>query len=174
MSRVTLRAFLILAGASAVLAPTVFAQNPLVCVFQQKQGHAEDSAAGTDATALAKELVARTTAAGTPLDIMPISGFGAKEIDAEAQHRNCAWVVTLWRQEVGPDTPNYAGTLNNTQATGSSGNSLMIKDNKAAGGGLLEYSLHKGDNHKSVAHGESDAASPYASFATAIQKKLAK
>jgi hypothetical protein len=166
------RALLVLAGTSAVLAPVLSAQNPLVCVFQQKQGHAPDAAAGTDATALAKELVARTTAAGTALDIMPVSGFTAKEIDAEAQRRNCAWVVTLWRQEIGPDTPNYAGTLNNTQATGSSGNSLMIKDNKAAGGGLLEYSLRKGDNHKTVAHGESDAASPYANFATAIQKKL--
>jgi hypothetical protein len=166
------RALLVLAGTSAILAPALAAQNPLVCVFQQKQGHAQDAAAGTDATALAKELVARTTAAGTALDIMPISGFTVKEIDAEAQHRNCAWVVTLWRQEIGPDTPNYAGTLNNTQATGSSGNSLMIKDNKAAGGGLLEYSLHKGDNHKAIAHGESDAASPYANFATAIQKKL--
>jgi len=158
-----LRAVLVLAGTSALLAPTLAAQNPLLCVFQQKQGHAEDAAAGTDATALAKELVARTTAAGTALDIMPISGFGAKEIDAEAQHRNCAWVVTLWRQEVGPDTPNYGGTLGGTQAS-----------NKAQGGGLLEYSLRKADNHKAVAHGESDAASPYASFATAIQKKLSK
>jgi hypothetical protein len=50
----------------------------------------------------------------------------------------------------------------------------MLKDNKAQGGGLLEYSLRKADNHKAVAHGESDAASPYASFATAIQKKLSK
>jgi len=169
-----LRAVLVLAGTSALLAPTLAAQNPLLCVFQQKQGHAEDAAAGTDATALAKELVARTTAAGTALDIMPISGFGAKEIDAEAQHRNCAWVVTLWRQEVGPDTPNYGGTLGGTQASQGEGTHLMLKDNKAQGGGLLEYSLRKADNHKAVAHGESDAASPYASVATAIQKKLSK
>jgi hypothetical protein len=74
-----LRAVLVLAGTSALLAPTLAAQNPLLCVFQQKQGHAEDAAAGTDATALAKELVARTTAAGTALDIMPFLASAPKK-----------------------------------------------------------------------------------------------
>ena len=105
---------------------------------------------------------------------MPVPGFNAKDIEAEAQRRNCAWVVTLWRQEVGPDTPNYGGSLGGTQATGGSGTALMLKDKKAQGGALLEYALRKGDGHKPVAHGESDAQSPYANFAAAIQKKISQ
>jgi hypothetical protein len=169
MSRVTPKAFLILAGAFAVLAPTLAAQNPVVCIFQQKQGKGDANASGPDGAELAKELVAH---AGTGFDILPVPGFNAKDIEAEAQRRNCAWVVTLWRQEVGPDTPNYGGSLGGTQATGGSGTALMLKDNKAQGGALLEYALRKGDGHKPVAHGESDAQSPYANFAAAIQKKI--
>jgi hypothetical protein len=38
----------------------------------------------------------------------------------------------------------------------------------------VEYSLRKADSHKAMAHGESDNDSAYASFATAIVKKLSQ
>src|ERR1700733_16221729 len=65
MSRVTPKAFLILAGAFAVLAPTLAAQNPVVCIFQQKQGKGDANASGPDGAELAKELVAHAGTVST-------------------------------------------------------------------------------------------------------------
>ena len=108
------RAVALFAGMVTVLAPTVLAQNTL-CVFQQKQGHAADVDAGFDATLLVKELSPRMPAT-LGLNVVTISGFTGKEIEAEAQRRNCAWVVTLWREQMGEASPNYEGTLGGTQA----------------------------------------------------------
>lgn len=171
------RAIALLAGLSSVLAPTLLAQNPttqnpLVCVFQQKQGHSADVDAGFDASTIAKQLTTRTPAPA--LDFVPISGFTAKEIEAEAQRRNCTWVATLWREELGPDSPNFAGTLGGTQTSASQGVSLMVKGTKIGANTLVEYSLRKADSHKPVAHGEGSDDSAYGKFADAIVKKIQK
>jgi hypothetical protein len=108
------------------------------------------------------------------LAVVPISGFSAKEIEAEAQHRNCAWVVTLWRDQLGPESPNYGGTLGNTQQTTGKGSQLWIKGTKLGGDTLLEYSLRKADAHKGIAHGEGEEDSTYAKFAESIVKKIEK
>jgi hypothetical protein len=166
------RAIALLAGVSTILAPTLFAQNPTVCIFQQKQGHSAEVDSGFDASTIAKQLTTRTPAPA--LDFVPISGFSAKEIDAEAQRRNCTWVVTLWREELGPDSPNFAGTLGGTQTSVSQGVSLMVKGTKIGANTLVEYSLRKADSHKPVAHGEGDDDSAYPKFADAILKKIQK
>lgn len=168
------RFVVLLAGISAVLTPALAAQNPTICVFQQKQGHSANVDAGFDSSLLAKELIERT-ASGTPaLSIVPISGFAAKEIDEEAQRRNCAWIVTLWRQQLGPSTPNYGGTLGGTQASGGQNNNLMLKDTKIGSDTLLDYSLRKADSHKAIAHGEGEEDNTYAKFADGIVKKIEK
>jgi len=159
---------------SGLFAPALVAQKPLVCVFQQKQGHTADVDAGLDSTTLAKELTARTSGGAPALDILPVAGFSAKEIDAEADRRKCTWVVTLWRQQLGAATPNYGGTLGNTQASGGQYNSLMLKDTKIGADTLLDYSLRKAGDRKPIAHGEGDDDSTYAKFADAIVKKIEK
>jgi hypothetical protein len=161
------RALVAFLGISALFAPVLVAQKSTVCVFQQKQGRAANVDAGFDSGLLVKELLTRTA-----LDVVSITGFTSKEIEAEAQRRQCAWVVTLWRQELAPDSPNYAGTLGGTQGTESGGTSLMLKDTQLGQNTLLDYSLRKGDSHKTVAHGEGDEGSTYGKFADAILKKL--
>jgi hypothetical protein len=157
---------------SALFAPALVAQNPVVCVFQQKQGHAADVDDGMDSSLLGKELVARTSSGSPAFDIVPITGFTSKEIDAEAAHRNCAWIVTLWRQEVGPNTPDYGGSLNNSQASAGQNNALMLKSNKIGADTLLEFTLRKPDSHKPVAKGEGDEKTTYGKFADTIVKKI--
>lgn len=166
------RAIVLLAGICTIFAPTLFAQNPVVCVFQQKQGHGAAVDGGFDASAVAKELTTRTPAPA--FDVIPIAGFSAKEIDGEAQHRNCAWVVTVWREELGPDSPNFAGTLGGTQTSASQGVSIMVKGTKIGANTLVEYSLRKADSHKPVARGEGSDDSAYRKFADTIMKKIQK
>jgi hypothetical protein len=162
------RVIAVLAGISTVLVPALRAQNPNVCVFQQKQGHSAEVDSGFDSTTLIKELITRTPA----LNAVGISGFTAKEIDAEAQRRNCAWVVTLERQELAGGTPNFGGTLGGTQQSKTTPFNVMVKGTKIDAGTLLEYSLRKADSRKPIAHGEGDDDSAYAKFAKAIVKKI--
>jgi hypothetical protein len=166
------RLFVVFAGTITLLAPALVAQNPTVCVFQQKQGHAADVDGGLDSSLVVKELTDRTSSGSPAFDIVPVTGFTAKEIDAEAQRRNCAWVVTLWRQELGPNTPDYAGTLGGTQASAGQGNAVMLKDNQIGADTLIEYTLRKPDSHKAIAHGEGDDKAAYGKFADAIVKKI--
>lgn len=154
------------------LAPVAFAQGVTVCIFPAKEARGVNTAAPSDVTALAKELVLRTLPGGATLSVVPAADVAPKDIDAEAEHRNCTHVVTVWRMETMPDTPNYAGTLGGTQASNGQNNALMLKDTKLPNGVLVEYSLRKADSHKPLAHGESDNGSAYASFATAIVRKL--
>jgi hypothetical protein len=167
------RVIALLAGISAVLAPTVLAQNASLCVFQQKQGHSPDVDGGFDSSLLSKELGTRIPAS-LGLDLIPISGFTGKEIEGEAQRRNCTWVVTLWREQLGPDSPNFAGTLGGTQSSNSQGVNIMVKGTKIGGNTLLEFSLRKADAHKPVAHGEGEEESTYGKFADTIVKKIQK
>ncbi|HVT96429.1 MAG TPA: hypothetical protein VHE33_02915 [Acidobacteriaceae bacterium] len=167
------RVIALLAGLSSVVAPALLAQNQSLCVFQQKQGHSADVDAGFDSSLLTKELTAKIPAA-MALSVVPISGFSSKEIEAEAQRRGCNWVVTLWRDQLGPDSPNYGGTLGNTQQTTGKGSQLWIKGTKLGGDTLLEYSLRKADAHKAIAHGEGEEESTYAKFAESIVKKIEK
>ncbi|HEX4311196.1 MAG TPA: hypothetical protein VHZ25_14280 [Acidobacteriaceae bacterium] len=166
------RAIAVLVAMSALFAPALVAQNSTVCVFQQKQGRAVDVDGGLDSSLLARELIARTSSGSPAFDILPITGFGPKEIDAEAQHRNCAWVVTVWRQEVGPNTPDYGGSLGNTQASAGQNNTLMVKSNKIGEDTLLEFTLRKPDSHKAIAKGEGDEKTTYGRFADTIVKKI--
>lgn len=166
------RAIALLAGVSTILAPTLFAQNPPSASSSRNKGHSAEIDAGADAGIIAKQLTTRTPAPA--FDVVPISGFTSKEIDAEAQRRNCTWVVTLWREELGPGSPNFAGTLGGTQTSVSQGVSLMVKGTKIGANTLVEYSLRKADSHKPVAHGEGDDDSAYPKFADAILKKIQK
>lgn len=166
------RFFVVFAGTVTLFAPALVAQNPTVCVFQQKQGHAANVDAGFDSSLVAQELTTRISSGTPAFDIVPVTGFTAKEIDAEAQRRKCAWVVTLWRQELGPNTPDYAGTLGGTQTSAGQGSAIMLKDNQIGADTLLEFSLRKPDSHKAIAHGEGDDKAAYGKFADAIAKKI--
>jgi hypothetical protein len=181
-----MRTLLILAAASVASAPPMIAQNPSVCVFQQKQRHTKD----TDAVAVANALTARKASGGPAFDYVSVSGFTSKEIEAEAQRRNCTWVLTLWRQAPPPDTPNYAGTLGGSDSSAGvlgkaqGGNVNGVTNSIVAGnpamqdaaqdGTMLEYTLRKGDSHKAVAHGSSDQQPIYDPVVAAIVKKLDK
>lgn len=167
------RAVALLAGLSAFLAPTLLSENPTVCIFQQKQGRSAEVDAGFDSTTLTKELTAHMPATLT-LNLVGISGFTGKEIDAEAQRRSCAWVITLWRDQLGPASPNYAGTLGGTQVTTGQGTQLWLKGTKLGAETLLEYSLRKADSRKAIGHGDGNDDSTYTKFAEAIVKKIQK
>ena len=165
------RVAVLFTGMAASFAPALLAQNQTVCIFQQKQGRVEAVDAGFDSNLLAKELATQLPAG---LNIVPVTGFIAKEIDAEARHRNCNWVVVLTREHMAPSTPNYGGTLGNTQQATGFGSQLWIKGTKLGGDTLLEYVLRKGDDRKTVSHGEGEDDSTYGKFAQAIAKKIQK
>ncbi|HZZ39533.1 MAG TPA: hypothetical protein VFE06_10395 [Acidobacteriaceae bacterium] len=172
-----MRILFILAAASVTIAPSMIAQNPTVCVFQQKQKHTQD----TDATAVATALTSHKASGGPTFNFVPVSGFAAKEIDAEAQRRNCAWVLTLWREQSPPDTPNYAGTLGSTASpnTGGVTRSVVagnpdVQQEAALDGDMLEYTLRKGDSHKAIAHGSNNEPPLYDPVVASIEKKLDK
>jgi hypothetical protein len=169
------RTLLALAAILASLAPLAIAENPTVCIFQQKQRHTLD----VDAVNLAKSLSSQK--GGPAFDFVPIGGFAGKDIEAEAQHRNCAWNLTLQRQEPPPDTPNYAGTLGGGRSSSMSGGitNSTIAGNPAfqqaqQDGGMLVYDLRKADSRKVVAHGETTDLSSYDPLAASIEKKLSK
>lgn len=169
------RTLLVLAAILASLAPLATAQNPKVCVFQQKQRHSLD----VDAVNLSKSLAAQK--GGSAFDFLPFGGYAAKDIAAEAQQRNCAWTITLQRQQPPPDTPNYAGTLGSGRSTSQAGGitNSTIAANPAfqqaqQDGGMLVYDLRKADSKKVIAHGETTDLSSYDSVAAAIEKKLSK
>ena len=141
------RSLLTLAAILASLAPHATAQNPTVCVFQQKQRHTLD----VDAVNLSKALAAHK--GGPAFDFVPLGGFASKDIDAEAQRHNCVWVITLQRQEPPPDTPNYAGTLGGGRSTSDTGGmtNSVIAANPAfqqaqQDGGMLVFDLRKADS----------------------------
>ncbi len=160
------------AGVFALHATTLLAQNSAVCIFQQKQGRSAEVDAGFDSATLAKELTKQMPSLAA--NVVQISGFTAKEIEGEAQRRNCAWTVTLSREDLNAATPNFAGNLGGTQASKSTPQDILVKGTKIGGETLLEYSLRKADSHKPVAHGEGDDDSAYAKFAKAIVKNIQK
>lgn len=166
------RVIALFAGISALHATTLLAQDHTVCLFQQKQGRSAEVDAGFDSATLEKELTQQMPALAP--NLVSISGFTAKEIDAEAQHRNCAWVVTLARQEMNAATPNFAGTLGGTQQSKTTPMDVMVKGTQIGANTLLEYSLRKSDSRKPIAQGEGDDNSAYAKFAKAIVKKIQK
>jgi len=167
------RVMALLAAFSALVAPNLLAQSSTLCVFQQKQGRSADVDAGFDSSLVTKELAARIPAS-LAMSLVSIPGFTAKEIDAEGQRRDCAWVVTMWRDELGAASPNFAGTLGGTQNSNSQGVNIMVKGTKIGSDTVLEYSLRRADSHKAIGHGEGQDDSTYAKFAEAILKKIQK
>ncbi len=182
------RTLLILAAIAASLAPPILAQNPTVCVFQLKQHHTKD----IDAVGLADTFNADKSPGKPALDFVTIAGFTAKEVAPEAQRRNCAWVVTLQRDPMPPDTPNYAGTLGSSgpdaghvaAVNGQGGPVAGVSNSTIAAnpdlgmasqdGDMLEYTLRKGDNKKTLAHGDTTQPSLYDPIVAAIVKKVDK
>jgi len=164
--------FIFAAGILALLVPGAFAQGVTVCIFPAKELRGVNADSVLDVKALAKELVDRTLPGGATFDVVPVAGVGPKDIDAEAERRHCTDIVTTWRMELRPDTPNFAGTLRGSQQSESQGSALMLKDTKIPGDVLVQFSMRKADSKKALAHGESDNNSAYASFANAIVKKL--
>lgn len=171
------RTLFALAAILASLAPLATAQNPTVCIFQEKQKHTVD----VDAVNLANALTTRRASDNLAFDYLALGGYASKDIDAQAQHRTCAWVVTLHRQDAPPDTPNYAGTLGSSRTIATSGNvpNSTIAANPAfqqAGqdGTMLIYELRRGDSKKIIARGDATDLSTYDSVAAAIDKKLGK
>jgi hypothetical protein len=157
----------------AFLAPTLIAQaTTTVCLFPAKDARGVNTDTPKDVSTLAKELLALPASAS--FNVVPVTGVSPKEIDAEAAKRSCTDVVTVWRLEQTPDSPNYGGTLGSTQVTTNKDNGLMLKSTLRANGVLLEYSLRKADSHKAIAHGESDDDSAYTNFAAAIAKKVSQ
>ncbi|HEX4068161.1 MAG TPA: hypothetical protein VHZ09_19230 [Acidobacteriaceae bacterium] len=158
------RGLLVCAGLTAFLAPALTAQNT-VCVFQSKQDHAA-TATDSDANEIAGKLNTHS------LQTVSVLNVAKDQEDAEAQKRGCTWIVTLWRQELLADTPNYAGTLGGTQS--NTVGHAELEHMKITGGALLDFTLRKVDTRKYVAHSESDDASPYAKMADQIAKKIGK
>jgi hypothetical protein len=98
-------------------------------------------------------------------------GVSKEQEDAEAQKRSCSWVVTVWRQDLPADSPNYGGSLHSGELDQDG---TMARMTNALGGALLEFNLRKAGSHKNLAHGESDQASPYGKMADQIAKKISK
>jgi hypothetical protein len=171
------RTLLTFAAIMASLAPLATAQNPTVCVFQEKQHHTVD----VDAVGLANALTTRRAADKLAFDYVAIGGFSGKDIETQAQQRNCAWVVTLHRQPPPPDTPDYAGTLGSSRTTSTTG---FVSNSTIAGnpafqqaqqdGDMLIYDLRKADGKKTLLHGDATDLSSYDPIAAAIDKKLSK
>jgi hypothetical protein len=161
------RGLLVCAGLAAFCAPAVIAQNGSVCIFQAKKGHAAN-VTDSDADAIARELN------GHSVQAIAVVGIAKGEEDAEAQKRGCAWIVTLSRQDLPADTPNFAGSLGGAGTAGSEGTVMGTMANSEVGGALLVFNLRKADSHKTLAHAESDDATPYAKMAAQIEKKIGK
>jgi hypothetical protein len=157
------RGLLVCAGLTAFLAPALTAQNS-VCVFQNKQGHAA-KVTDSDADEMARELNTHS------LQALGVVGISKDQEDAEAQKRSCAWIVTVWRQDLPADTPNYGGSLSSGELAPDG---TMARMTNSLGGALLDYNLRKTGSRKNVAHGESDETSPYNKMAEQIAKKISK
>ena len=155
------------AGLTTFCAPVLIAQNGTVCIFQAKKGHSAH-VTDSDADAIARELNAHS------LQAIAVVGIAKDQEDAEAQKRGCGWIVTLWRQELAADTPNYAGSLGGSGTARSDSAVMGAMTNSEVGGALLEFNLRKADSHKTLAHAESDDVSPYAKMAAQIEKKIGK
>jgi hypothetical protein len=162
-----LRGLLVGAGLATFCAPALIAQNGAVCIFQAKKGHAAH-VTDSDADAIARELNAHS------LQAIAAVGIAKDQEDAEAQKRGCGWIVTLWRQELAPDTPNFAGSLGGSGNAQSDSAVMGAMTSSEVGGALLDFNLRKSDSHKTLAHAESDDASPYAKMAAQIEKRIGK
>lgn len=165
------RDFLACAALASFLAPGLIAQSATVCVFPAKEAHGVNTYVQDEVQALT---VALQKNGGASIQAVSVPGVDPKQIDAEAQHRSCSYVVTLWRQEIPPDSPNYAGTLGGSQASVGYGTNLMRADTKIPANTLLDYALRKADAHKPMAHGETDNKTPYGKVAEEILKKIAE
>jgi hypothetical protein len=165
------RALLILAAIVASLAPPLTAQNPVLCVFQEKQRHhTQDDIAA----AMANELTDRTAYAGPAVDFIPISGFPAKAINAEAERRHCSWIVTLWREKSLPETPTFEGDIGAIKAPTSQTVATAVQGPGSQDRDLLEYSMRRAGSHKLVTHGAASDPSRYLPIVDAIVKELRK
>jgi hypothetical protein len=160
------RSLVVCAGLVAFLAPALGAQTK-VCAFQEKPGHAA-KVTDSDADALARELNAHS------IQTEAAVGVAKKDQDAEAQKRGCTWVVTLWRQALAPDSPNYAGSLAGNAQQGSASEVMGAMTGGAEGGALLNFTLRQTSNRKNLAQGYSDDESPYAKIEGQIAKKIDK
>lgn len=160
------RGLLLCAGLAAVLAPALTAQNA-VCVFQAKQGPGAHGAP-SDADGLVSELNTRF------LQAVAIVGIPKNQEDAEAQKHSCSWIISVWRQELAADTPNYGGSLGGTQSANAANAVLDGTRQDMGASTLLDYNLRKPGSHKNVAHGESQDAAPYGKMADQIVKKITR
>jgi len=164
------RSFLIFAGALALAAPLVQAQAVTVCVFQVPKGYKVPD--GSDAQDLATALSALKLPKGVAISAIPINGVAPDQENAEAQKRSCAYVAEIWRIDLPPDSPLYAGTLqpgsNTDQFSRQTVNQMESKSNTQ-----LNYSLRKTDSDKKITHGASDDNKP-SSMAKLMVKKIAK
>jgi len=160
------RGLLFCAGLATFLAPALTAQNT-ICVFQAKQGPGIRGAP-SDADGLLSELNTRS------LQAVAVVGIPKNRDDAEAQKRNCSWIISVWRQELAADTPNYGGSLGGTQSANASNGVLDATRQEIGANTLLDYNLRKPGSHKNVAHGELEDASPYSKMADQIVKKISK
>lgn len=158
------RGLLICVGLVACFAPALSGQAK-VCAFQDKPGHAA-KVTDSDADALARELN------GHSIQTVAAVGVSKKDEDAEAQKRGCTWIVTLWRQELSPDSPVFGGSLGSARA--GDAQTMGEINSTETGGGLLNFNLRQTGSRKSVAHGYSEDASPYAKIAGQIMKKMDK
>jgi hypothetical protein len=159
-----LRGLLVCAGLAAFVAPSLFAQNASVCVFQEKAGHAAGTT-DSDADSLVRELDSHS------LQAVAATGVSKGQEDAEAEKRSCSFIVTVWRSEVRADSPNYGGSLGSGELNPDG---TMARMTNSLGGGLLQFNLRKAGSHKNLAHGESEDASPYGKMAADIAKKISK
>jgi hypothetical protein len=151
-----LRRLLICAASTLLIAPVLLAQQQsTVCIFQTKGGNQ------LDADSLADAL-------GThPLRTVIAAGIARKNEDAEAQKRDCSWIVVLRYQTLPADSPNLAGT-------GDSQAEPTMDNNRPGSDKLLEYDLRKAGSRKTLAHGEFEKGAPFARMADQIARKISK
>ena len=167
-----LRSLLILAGVMTALAPMVAAQSVTVCVFQSMKGHKVPD--GGDAQGISTALGSMKLPGGRAITAITVTDVPEKDEDAAAQKRSCTFIADVWRNELSPDTPLFAGTLAPSSNIGQNAKGALVNMRSGSDNTILEYALRKTNSDKKFAHGESDDATPYVPVADQIAKKLAK
>lgn len=162
------RRLLIVAGALALAAPLIHAQDVTVCVFQAERGHKMQNS--DDAQRVASALSALTLPGGAAIKAIPVTGVSAKDEEAEAGKRGCGFILEVWRNEVPAATPMGPGT----NAVSGSQAGIYAEGSGPDASTVMEYSLLKAGSHKKLGSGEASKRDPWSQAADLAAKKIAK
>lgn len=151
-----MRRLLLLAAALVLLAPPLRAQLTTVCVFQAR------TSGQFDADTMSDDLSAHS------LNAVSALGVARRDEVADAQKRNCSWILTLWRRPLASDTPNYSSPFE------ANSNTAQIVQTRPPGGTLFGYSLRRAGSPKTIAHAEAEDHAPYAKWAVQVATTIGR